>query len=341
MKNTQIKFCNETIYPGETLSMALPLPSLFSCAPLYMPIKIIHGKNAGPTLLIFAAMHGNEINGTDIINRLIHLPGIKKLAGTLITIPVVNVYGLINRSRHLPDNTDLDSCFPGSEHGSNAARLANIITKDIFSKADYCIDLQTGPLNYSNLPQLYINFNNSTSKELATEFNTPVILNTNSKPGSLRSIADQHGTPYLMYEAGEAMRFDNSTIKTGLTGILNVMRKLQMLPEKHSTRNKGAKSFFAEKCTWVHSPASGISYTQCKLGQHIKKGDKIAVIKDPFGMNNNSYICSSYEGIIIGINNQPLVHEGEGILQLAVFQEMGETASHLETWHEINEQQSQ
>ena len=144
MKASNLKICNETIHPGENLSLALPLPELFSCAPLYMPIKVNHGKNEGPCLLVIAAMHGNELNGTEIINRLLNSSKIKKLNGTLITIPVLNVYGLINRSQFLPGGIDLDTCFPGSKTGTHAARMAHIFTSEILKKADYCIDLQTG-----------------------------------------------------------------------------------------------------------------------------------------------------------------------------------------------------
>ncbi|OGT63560.1 MAG: peptidase M14 [Gammaproteobacteria bacterium RIFCSPHIGHO2_12_FULL_45_12] len=332
MKNLSMKICNEAIHPGETLTMAMPLPALFSCAPLYLPIKICHGKQAGPTLIVIAAMHGNEINGTEIINRLFTLPALKKIAGTLITIPVMNVYGFTNRSRTLRGGIDLDTTFPGSEHGSHAARIAHLFTSEIFDKADYCIDLQTGALNYSNLPQIYINFQDENLKHLARAFNTPVVLNAIPPVGSLRHYAQKNHIPYLLYEAGEAMRFDEYTIKIGIQGIINVMRKLGMLPERTTKKTNELKSFFAENYAWIHSPSSGISQSRYKLGQHIAKGEILSILKDPFGVSSDTHIRSPHEGIIIGKNNLPLVHEGEEIVQLAIFPEMQQIESHLKEW---------
>lgn len=306
---------------------------------MYMPIKVVHGKKAGPTILVIAAMHGNEINGTDIVNRLLNLPALKRLSGTLIAVPVLNVYGLINRSRYLPGNIDIDTCFPGSEIGSNASRLAHIFKTEIFDKADYCIDLQTGPINHSNLPQLFIDFSDSKAKELAESFNTPVALDSKCTPGSLRSVAKEQGISYLTYEAGEAMRFDSHTIKIGLQGIVNVMRKLQMLPEKHSKKDTQSKTYFAEKHIWIHSPASGISYSKCKLGQFVKRNETLSTVKDPFGVSHNTDIKSPHDGVIVGMNNLPLVHEGEGVFQVAAFTEMRKTANELEEWQENIEEQ--
>jgi len=334
MKNSTIQICNETIHPGESLSLALPLPELFSCAPLYMPIKVIHGKKAGPCLLVTAAMHGNELNGTEIINRLLEITGLKRLSGTLIAIPVLNVYGLINRTRYLPGGINLDRCFPGSETGTHAARMAHIFTSKIFDKADVCIDLQTGFINHTNLPQVYTNFQNEKSKLLAETFNAPVISNITHEKGMLSTLAKDLNKPFLMYEAGEAMRFDEHAIKVGLKGILNVMRKLGMLPEKNNKPITKMKSYFIEKNIWVRASTSGVYHTKYKLGQHIRKGEVLGVIKDPFGATDSAKIINQDEAIIVGKNNLPLVHEGEGLFQLAVFPKMQHAASHLEEWKE-------
>lgn len=334
MKNTNLQICNETIHPGESLSLALPLPEMFSCAPLYMPIKIVHGKQSGPCLLITAAMHGNELNGTEIINRLLSNPTLKRLRGTLITIPVLNVYGLINRSRTLPGGVDLDRCFPGSKTGTHAARMANIFTTEIFSKADVCIDLQTGFMNYTNLPQIFTNFQDEQAKELAQVFNAPVISNTLCEKGMLRTVAFKQNKPFLLYEAGEAMRFDEHSIKTGLRGIHNVMRKLSMLADKATRKETTLQSFFTEKNIWVRASTSGISHTDMKLGQHVKKGEILCTIKDPFGATDRINVKCPEEAIIVGKNNLPLVHEGEGLFQLAVFPKMKHTANHLKEWRQ-------
>ncbi len=334
MKNTTLQICNEIIHPGESLSLALPLPELFSCAPLYMPIKVIHGKRSGPCLLVTAAMHGNELNGTEIINRLLNVGTLKRLQGTLIAIPVLNVYGLINRSRYLPGGLDLDRCFPGTKTGTHAARMAHVFTSEIFNKADACIDLQTGFINYTNLPQIYVNFDDEQAKMLAETFNAPVMSNTVCEKGMLRTLAFKKKKPFLLYEAGEAMRFDEHAIKVGVKGILNIMRKLEMLPNNTTKKEDTLKSFFTEKNIWVRASTSGISHTKHKLGQHVKKGEVLCTINDPFGATDSVTVTSPEEAIIVGKNNLPLVHEGEALFQLAVFPKMQHTASHLEEWKE-------
>lgn len=332
MKNSALQICNETIHPGESIMLALPLPELFSCAPLYMPIKVIHGKQAGPCLLITAAMHGNELNGTEIINRLLETSMVKKLQGTLIAIPVLNVYGLINRSRDLPGGISLDDCFPGSKSGTNAARMAYTFTNEIFDKADVTIDLQTGFLNHSNVAQVFVNFEDKKAKALAEVFNPPVISNTALEPGMLRTYAFGKNKPFLTYEAGEAMRFDEHSIKVGLKGILNVMRKLDMMPDKFLKKESVRKSFLTEKNMWVRAPASGISYTVHKLGQYVRKGETLCVLKDPIGSGAGTPVVSPEEAVIVGKNNIPLVHEGEALFQLAVFPKMKDAASQLKEW---------
>lgn len=332
MKSTAIKISSETIHPGESLSLALPLPELYSCAPLYMPIKVVHGKQAGPCLLVIAGMHGNELNGTEIINRLLNLSTLKRLHGTIIAVPVLNVYGLINRSRYLPGGIELDRCFPGSQTGTHAARLSYLFSTEIFEKADYCIDLRTGSINYTNLPQIYCNFEDKEAKKLAEIFGAPVISNTPIKKGSLRSLAKEKKVPFLLYEAGEAMRFDDNAIRVGLRGIIQIMRKLEMLPDHPSKREKPFKTFVTEGNLWIHASSSGISHTKVKLGQYIKKGEALCVISDPFGAGDSMTVTSPIEGIVVGKNNLPLVHEGEALFQLSFFSEMEKAATHLEDW---------
>ena len=247
MNNTAMQICNETIHPGESLSLALPLPELFTCSPVYMNIKIIHGKQAGPCLLLTAAMHGDALNGTEIINRLLKSEALKNIKGTLIAVPVLNVYGFMNRSRYLPGGINLDSCFPGSSTGTHAARMADLFVTEIFNKADMCIDFQTGFINYTNLPQVFIDFQDEKSKKLAEIFNAPVISNISYEKGMLRTVARNQKKPFLLYEAGEAMRFDEHAIRTGITGVLNIMQHLEMIAEHPVQKVTELNHFFLKK----------------------------------------------------------------------------------------------
>jgi len=333
-KNTALKICDATIYPGETVSLALPLPELFTCAPVYMPIKVIHGKQSGPTLLVIAAMHGDEVNGTEIINRLLKLPSLKKLKGTLIAVPVLNVYGLLNRSRYLPNGHLLDRYFPGNKTGSHASRLCYWFIQEVFKHADVCIDLQTGSRNHSNFPQVYVNFDDQQSLDLAKTFNAPVITNVQTEKGSLRQYANKCKTPLLVYEAGEAMRFDERAIKVGLKGITSIMRSLKMLDTPKLKPKRSFKAIRATQRVWVRASTSGIALAKVALGEQVKKNQTLAVISDPFGASDAEAVKAPDAGVIVSYNNLPLVHEGEAIFQLAMFKELDKAASQLEAWHE-------
>lgn len=330
-KNKSFKICNETVHPGEHLTLAFPLPEIYSYAPLHMPIKIAHGKLEGPCLLVIAAMHGNELNGTDIINKLFGYKGLSRLRGTIIMVPVMNVYGLLTRSRFLPGEIELDRSFPGSKTGNLASRMAHMFVKEIFSKADMCIDLQTGGLNSSNLPHVYINKQDVQAEKLARLFNAPVISYTATEKGMLRTYAFKQSKPYLLYEAGEALRFDAYAIKVGLQGILNVMQGVGMLPSKKKSGDR-LNSFIAEKNIWIRSVTSGISHSNYKLGARVKKGATLCVIKDPFDTTAPVKVESPEDAIVVGMNHLPLVHEGEKLFQLATFPKMTQVASELEGW---------
>ena len=335
-KQSPLKIADEVIRPGERVSLAVPLPQLFSCAPVYMPVKVIHGKKPGPCLLITAAMHGDEVNGTDIINRLLKHSALKHVHGTLIAVPVVNVYGLMTRSRFLPDGAVLDRHFPGSEHGSLAGRVCHLINELLVSQADYCIDLQTGQQNHTNLPQVHGFLASEQCKALAKTFLTPVICDVDITPGSFREAAQTQDIPLLVYEAGEAMRFNENAIKVGVRGIINVMRSLNMLREAPVFPTK-LKQFIAQESHWIRAPASGVVRLKKKLGEAVQKGDELAVISDPFGSGVDQSIKADNDGVIVGQNNLPLVNEGETLMQLAGFRQLEQAATHLEEWHENKE----
>lgn len=337
MKNKAIKFFDATIHPGEQASLALPLPEMFTCAPMYMPIKVIHGKEAGPTLLITSAMHGNEVNGTEIINQLRKKEELNELKGTLIMIPVMNVYGMTHRSRYMPDGAELDRSFPGSESGSHAARLTHLFTTELLDKADYCIDLQTGALNHSNLPQIFADLSSTATSELAKSFATPVISNALIEEGSLRKVCQEKSIPLLVYEAGEAMRFDQQAIEIGVRGIINVLNTLGMLETNGSNGNN--EPVITRRSGWIRSPKSGIAKEVVGLGQKVSKGQKIAYIQDPFGASDDTPVTSPKEGIIVSINNQPLIHEGEALFHLAMMPEVEEAETTIQEWQEQQQEE--
>ncbi|MFW2374588.1 MAG: succinylglutamate desuccinylase/aspartoacylase family protein [Gammaproteobacteria bacterium] len=309
----------------------VPLPPLYTHAPMKMPVHVIRGKKDGPKLFVSAAIHGDELNGTEIIRRLLKLPALKRLRGTLVAVPIVNVYGVINHSRYLPDRRDLNRSFPGSEKGSLAARLAHLFMKEIVSNCTHGIDLHTGAIHRSNLPQIRANLDDVETSMLAQSFGVPVLINANIRDGSLRESAAGYGIPMLLYEAGEALRFNEICIRAGVKGVINVMRALDMLPAVKSRRRKKLEPFVARSSSWMRASASGLFRKVSSLGARVKRGEVLGLIDDPFS-GEEMEVVSTVNGIIIGCTEIPLVHEGEALFHVARFEDVKGVAGQVESF---------
>jgi predicted deacylase len=319
-----------TISPGMRKTLELPVASLYSHAPMTLPVQVVCGKQNGPRLFVSAALHGDEINGVEIIRRLLRMPLLKNLRGTLLAIPIVNVYGFVNRSRYLPDRRDLNRSFPGSVRGSMAARLANLFLEEIVDKSDYGIDLHTGAIHRENLPQIRANLNDDDTARIANAFHVPVLLNSDLRDGSLREIASKRGIPMLLYEAGEALRFDEHAIRAGVKGVIAVMRELDMLPALKSKRSR-PEPLVARSSYWVRAERSGIFRSTASLGARVRSNEIIGVISDPFGEQEDDVFASN-QGIIIGRTNLPLVNEGEALFHIARFHSTREAANTVDAF---------
>ena len=324
----------ELIQPGTRKTVGLPLPKLYTHTPISMPVHIIRGKKDGPRLFICAALHGDEINGVEIIRRILQLPSLSRLRGTLIAVPAVNLYGLIHHSRYLPDRRDLNRSFPGSEKGSLAARIARFFINEIVTQCTHGIDLHTGAIHRSNLPQIRANLENEETRLLAKAFGTPVILNSVERDGSLREVASGMGVPVLLYEAGEALRFDEMSIRAGVKGVVNVLRFLGMLPKTRKKRSV-TEPVEARSSSWVRAPASGMLRILKPLGQKMRKGDLLALIDDLYG-EEVTRVEAPFSSIIIGRTETPLIHEGEALFHLARFEDLKEAEQQIEGFQEKN-----
>lgn len=309
----------------------LQLPALYTHTPMALPVHVIRGAKDGPRLFVCAAMHGDELNGTEIIRRLMKQAALKRLRGTLVAVPIVNVYGLIHHSRYLPDRRDLNRSFPGSEKGSLAARLAHQFMTEIVSNCDYGIDLHTGAIHRSNLPQIRANLDDAETARLAEAFGVPVLLNSNIRDGSLRETAAEQGMPMLLYEAGEALRFDEVSIRAGVKGIINVMRALHMLPPTRARHRKRREPFVARSSTWVRASASGLFRKVCGLGSRVKRSEVIGLIDDVLDGSEHEVVATA-GGIIIGCTQIPLVHEGEALFHIARFEDIRQVAGQVESF---------
>ncbi|NEV60918.1 succinylglutamate desuccinylase/aspartoacylase family protein [Thiorhodococcus minor] len=308
---------DQQIQPGERALIDLTLPKLSSHTFLSMPVHVVHGKKEGPCLFVAAAIHGDELNGVEIVRRLLEARALRRLSGTLIAVPVVNVYGLIHQSRYLPDRRDLNRSFPGSAAGSLAARVAHVFMEEIVRRATHGIDLHTGAIHRTNLPQIRANLDDPETERLARAFGVPVLLSSTLRDGSLREAATGLGIRTLLYEAGEGLRFDEFCIRAGLQGILNVMRSLGMLPAV-KRQSRVAAPFVARSSTWTRAPESGLLRTLVPLGARVQRGETLGFISDP-STGAEHAVKAHTRGVVIGRIQIPSVHEGDGLYHIARF----------------------
>jgi len=321
-----------SIAAGEHKKIELPMSKLYTDTGLNMPISIWRGKKDGPTLLVCAAMHGDELNGIEIVSRIMNLKQLNRLRGTLIAVPIINSYGVINSNRYLPDGRDLNRSFPGSKRGSLASRMAYRFLNEVVVKCDYGIDLHTGGGHRSNLPQIRANLSETIPNEMAHAFGVPVLLDSNLRDGSLRQAADELGIPMILYEGGQALRFDELPIRAGVNGVIRVMRHLKMLPSVKVSK-KEVKPRIALSSSWVRAPDSGIVNVKCDLGDFVEVDDVLAEIRTPFGALISTVVCEQ-SGIVIGKQNIPLIQEGEALFHVAYYHRPGSVVANLEMLEE-------
>ena len=304
-----------SVAPGERARVELPIADLPNSAPLSLPVRVVRGKRPGPTLFVCAAIHGDEVNGVEVLRRLLRHSRLRRLRGTLLAVPVVNVFGFISNSRYLPDRRDLNRCFPGSEKGSLASRLAHLFMDQIARKATHGIDLHTGSAQRSNLPQTRITDEDSVAVDLARAFGAPVIMASHLRDGSLRAAVADLGIPLVVYEAGEAGRFDEWAIRAGVRGVLRVMTQLEMLPPP-KRKKEPPPSILCQGSSWMRAPGSGILRPRLALGARVQVGDQLATIGTVDG-SQEFPVLSRKAGIIVGRSNMPFVHEGDALYHVA------------------------
>jgi predicted deacylase len=218
-----------SVPPGRRVETELPVARMITGSPLSIPVLVLHGNTKGPTVWISAAIHGDEINGVEIIRRVLGLLNPRRLAGTVLAVPVVNIPGFMNGDRYLPDRRDLNRSFPGSSRGSLASRIAHLFTEEITSRCQVGIDLHTGSDHRTNLPQIRADLEDPTTRKLAMAFAPPVMMHASTRDGSLRRSGADLGVSVLLYEGGEAWRFDEGSIQTGVSGVMRVLAELSMI----------------------------------------------------------------------------------------------------------------
>ncbi|MFK8046149.1 MAG: succinylglutamate desuccinylase/aspartoacylase family protein [Crocinitomicaceae bacterium] len=298
---------------GENTTIRLNVSKLPSGTVISLYAHIFRSKNPGPTILIAGGVHGDEINGVEIVRRMVAQRLFNSLiCGAVIAIPLVNLHGFNNFSRELPDGKDVNRSFPGSRNGSLAARVASVITREIIPLIDYGIDFHTGGQSIHNYPQIRAFKDDPESLKLANIFAPPLILESGLLAKSFRKECYKNKIPMIVYEGGESLRIDEPSIEEGINGIKRVLNHFKMLecdvPKQPSTE-------IYQNHKWMRAQASGIFVAERKTGDHVKKGEFMGYITDPY-TSKKSKIIAKYDCFIFGHDNKPVVNVGKALFHI-------------------------
>lgn len=303
------------IQPGESTSVEVKVARLPSRTPIDLVVTVARAVEPGPVLLLMGGLHGDEINGIEIVRRIIegayHIPE----RGTVICIPIINIYGFIYFSRNVPDGKDVNRSFPGNQNGSLASRIAYYLMKDIIPKIDYGIDFHTGGADRFNYPQIRCILDDPLNRELAQAFYAPVTLHAKYRPNSLRQSASKLGKRIIVYEGGESSRLNEFAIEQGMEGTMRLMKHLGI-----STRELIKPVYENSEymhSSWIRARTSGIFQSLVTCGDFIRKNQEVGIITDPFG-EFRVQLKSHTEGQVIGLNNDPVLHQGDAVMHIGV-----------------------
>lgn len=300
------------ISKGETRKIDLNIARLPSGTLIDIPVVVHRSGKSGPSLLLIAGMHGDEINGVEIMRRIIRDKLYKVDAGMVICIPIINIYGFINFSRDVPDGKDINRSFPGSRTGSLASQVAHFLMSEIIPHIDYGIDFHTGGARINNYPQIRVTTDDQENLQLAEAFNTHFIINSPFRDRSLRKEAFKLGKRIMVYEGGESLRLRKSAIDEGISGMLRVMKYLGMRKEDPGS-NRPSK--LIERSAWIRARSPGLHYAHLRNGSAVESKAVMGTINDPCG-SYEVKIKAPHAGYIIGINNNPVVNRGDALFHL-------------------------
>lgn len=308
---TELSIAAQIIDPGTTTDIELLLGRLVEQTEVFMKLHVIRGVEDGPTVFVTACIHGDELNGMEIVRQLKRLLDPTTLRGTVILVPVVNVFAFIFHSRYLPDRRDLNRSFPGSYNGSQAAHIAHLLLEEVVKNSQYGIDLHTAPVGRYNLPQAWCDLGDPTSRELGLAFGAPVLLHASYREGSLRQAAKNLGVPVVLFEGGEAMRFCQETIRIGTEGCLRVLQHLGML----ETAPAPEATVVLENAKWVRARRSGALRPGMTSGQVVEAEGRLGAISDPMARETFK-VRASAGGLVLSHATNPLVNKGDAIFRV-------------------------
>jgi len=304
----------QTVPRGTSQRLMWSASEIFEGISTETPVLIVNGRQAGPTLCLTAAIHGDELNGIEMVRRVLHELDPEKLHGAVIGIPIVNLQGFRRGSRYLPDRRDLNRYFPGNPQGSSAARIAYSFFEEIILQCDTLVDLHTGSFYRTNLPQLRADLRNPEVKELTQGFGSIVVLHSVAAPGTLRRAATDAGIPTVTLEAGEPMRLQSAKVNQGVNGVFNLLNALDMV---NRIQLLGQPEPIFYESTWVRADHGGILFAVVRLGQTVEIGDVLGTVTDPI-TNEQNLIYSPNTGRILGMALNQVVMPGFAAFRIGI-----------------------
>lgn len=302
------------VRPGQAKAVSLPITRLVTGADVDLPVRVVHGREDGPTVWVDAAIHGDEAVGVEVVRQVLAELDPKAMRGTLIAVPIVNVLGFMTGDRYLPDRRDLNRSFPGSARGSLASRIAHLMMTEVVAKCDVGIDLHTGSDRRTNLPQIRADLEDPRTRELAEAFAAPVMLHARIRDGSLRAAAREAGATVLLYEAGEAWRMDDWAIAAGVRGVRRVLATLGMTDPVDE--EPPAPSLASFRSSWVRARGTGMLHLEVALGEHVTEGQRLGGLFDSFGKRVR-LVHAERSGVVIGRTEAPVVNSGDAVVHVA------------------------
>ncbi|MFD1468770.1 succinylglutamate desuccinylase/aspartoacylase family protein [Hymenobacter caeli] len=304
-----------TIWPGERVLTRLVVSRLPSGTLIDVPVHVLRAPAPGPTLLLMAGMHGDEVNGIEIIRRMLRRDLLMPTRGTVVAIPILNIYGFLNFSREVPDGKDVNRAFPGSPRGSLASRVAHRFMREIMPLLDYAVDFHTGGAARANYPQVRCELGvDPETDALAAAFGAPFTLHAGLRPGSVREAAQRLGKRLLVFETGESLRLDEPGIELAVAGTLRVLHHLGMGP---AVPGPAQPSIVCRRHTWLRARFAGLFRAHVQNGVFLEKGQVYGSVADPYG-ERAVRLESPVSGYVVGLNHMPVVNQGDALLHLAL-----------------------
>ncbi|MFC4221628.1 succinylglutamate desuccinylase/aspartoacylase family protein [Flagellimonas marina] len=312
-ENKTITINGVDIAPGQNRSVQLNIARLPTGTLIDIPVHVFNGKEVGPTVLIQAGLHGDEINGVETLRRMLQDNCFYIEKGAVIVVPIVNIFGFIHFSRDVPDGKDVNRSFPGKKTGSLASRIAYTYSDQVLPQANFAIDLHTGGSQRHNHPQARYTASDPDSQMLAKAFNAPFNFASKLITGSFRKTTFKMGIPTMVYEAGESMRFDENSIAIGIKGVENVLQFLGMVSKRQKVKQES--SIHLESTRWIRAARAGMFIPQIANGQAVEKGETLGLVTDTFAKKNKK-IMAPFDGYIICINHQAVVNQGDALFHI-------------------------